>query len=131
MELARLFDELVRLAERADIGVRLELLRPPPSDARSRRGGLCTIGGKRFIMVDERGALPDRIATLASALGGAGVDLSGLDPVVRATLGAYRRRRQAGDPDEQGDRLPSEGKRPLAKGQITPKRKSSRSDPDV
>lgn len=126
MELARLFDELVGLAEGAGIGVRVEVLRPAPSDARSKRGGLCTVRGKRFILVDDRGRLPDRIATLVEGLVASGVDFGALDPVVRATLGAL------GKPAKRrATAAASADKRPLAKGRPGRGRKNSPSDPGV
>jgi hypothetical protein len=90
MDLGRLFDELVRAANKADITVRSESFDPNLSDARKWRGGLCVVRGKRVIIVDQRAPLVDRIATVAASL--ATVDLENvfLPPVVRATIGAYQ-----------------------------------------
>ena len=73
MDLGRLFDELVRAANKADITVRSESFDPNLSDARKWRGGLCVVRGKRVILVDQRAPLVDRIATIAASL--ASVDL--------------------------------------------------------
>jgi hypothetical protein len=89
MELARLFEELTRAAERADIRVRTEPFDPNLSDVKRPRGGLCTLRGERIILIDAKLPLPERIATLAEALGGVDLEHLYLPPIVRATIGAY------------------------------------------
>lgn len=91
MELARLFEELVRAANKADIAVRSESFDPNLSDARKWRGGLCVVRGKRVIIVDQRAPLVDRIATVAASLASVDLEHVFLPPVVRATIGAYQR----------------------------------------
>jgi hypothetical protein len=89
MELARLFDELTRAAERAGVRVRTEPFDPNLSDVKRPRGGLCTLRGERLILIDAKLPLPERIATLAEALGGVDLEHLYLPPIVRATIGAY------------------------------------------
>jgi hypothetical protein len=90
MELARLFEELAKAARRSGIDVRVEPFDPGLSDERRPRGGLCTVFGKRIILVDARAALPDRIAMIAAALATVDLDHLFLPPIVRATIGAYQ-----------------------------------------
>jgi hypothetical protein len=90
MDLARLFEELVRAANKADIAVRSESFDPNLSDARKWRGGLCVVRGKRVILVDQRAPLVDRIATVAASLASVDLEHVFLPPVVRATIGAYQ-----------------------------------------
>jgi hypothetical protein len=89
MELERLLDELTRAAERAGIAVRFEPFDPNLSDTKNPRGGLCTVHGRRLILIDAKLSLPDRIATIAASLAGVDLDHLYLPPVVRATIGAY------------------------------------------
>jgi hypothetical protein len=91
MDLARLFDELIHAANKADITVRAESFDPNLSDARKWRGGLCVVRGKRVIIVDQRAPLVDRIATVAASLASVDLEHVFLPPVVRATIGAYQR----------------------------------------
>ena len=91
MDLGRLFDELVRAANKADITVRSESFDPNLSDARKWRGGLCVVRGKRVIIVDQRAPLVDRIATVAASLASVDLEHVFLPPIVRATIGAYQR----------------------------------------
>jgi hypothetical protein len=90
MDLGWLYGELCAAARKLGLEVRAEAFDPGLSDAARPRGGLCAVRGKQLILVDARGSLPDRIATLAAAL--SQVDLEGvfLPPVVRATIGAYQ-----------------------------------------
>jgi len=89
VELPRLLDELTRAAARVGIDVRMESFDPNLSDARRPRGGLCTVRGRRLILVDANGALPDQIATVAGALAQVDLDAIYMPPVVRATIGAH------------------------------------------
>jgi hypothetical protein len=90
MDLSRLFEELVKTARRCGIDVRIEPFAPGLSDERRPRGGLCTVFGKRIILVDSKAALPDRIAMVAAALATVDLDHLFLPPIVRATIGAYQ-----------------------------------------
>ncbi|AKT39057.1 uncharacterized protein CMC5_032030 [Chondromyces crocatus] len=67
----------------------MEHFDPNLSDARRPRGGLCTVRGRRVILVDACAALPDRIATVAAALSRIDLDALYLPPIVRATIGAH------------------------------------------
>ncbi|WP_437774728.1 hypothetical protein [Sorangium sp. So ce1097] len=89
MELSRLLDELTQAASRVGIAVRMEAFDPHLSDARNPRGGLCTVLGKRLILVDANASLPDRIATVAGALARVDMESVFLPPIVRATIGAH------------------------------------------
>lgn len=86
MELSRLLAELTAVAERAGLAVRSERL-----VAVARRGGLCTVRGRRTLLVDASAPLPDQIAVIAAALATLDLDDRELHPVVRATIGAHRR----------------------------------------
>lgn len=91
VELSRLLDELTLAANRVGIAVRMEAFDPHLSDARNPRGGLCTVLGRRLILVDANASLPDRIATIAGALARVDLESVFLPPIVRATIGAHAR----------------------------------------
>lgn len=115
MELGRLFEELQLAANRVDIAVRIERLRPGPTEGGEPRGGLCVLRGSRVILVDDRGTLTERIATLASSLAKVDLEHIYLPPVVRATIGAHRQGlAEASAPS------PSVEPRPLAKARHRP-----------
>jgi hypothetical protein len=95
MQLGRLLEELNRAAERAGIQVRSEVFDPNLSDVKRPRGGLCTLRGVRLILVDAKLPLPERIATLATALAEVDLEHLFLPPIVRATIGAYAPREAA------------------------------------
>src|SRR3954462_12442673 len=101
MDLARLLEELSRAAERAGIRVREEAFDPNLSDVKRPRGGLCTLRGERLILIDAKLPLPERIATVAEALAGVGLEGMFLPPIVRATIGAYA---PAAEPDPEPPR---------------------------
>jgi hypothetical protein len=90
MQLGCLFDELTHAADRAGIRVRAEPFDPNLSDVKRPRGGLVTLRGAKIILVDAKLPLPERIATVASALAEMDLDHLTLSPMVRATIGAYR-----------------------------------------
>ncbi len=90
MDLARLYLELCAAARKLGLEVRAEAFDPGLSDAARPRGGLCAIHGRQLILVDSRGSLPDRIATVAGALSQVDLDRVFLTPIVRATIGAYQ-----------------------------------------
>jgi hypothetical protein len=106
MDLARLLDELTRAAERAGIRVRLETFDPNLSDVRRPRGGLCTLRGKRMILVDDKLPLPEQIATIAEALAGVDLEHLFLPPIVRATIGAYAPVRESERPKPRATHKP-------------------------
>ena len=59
-----LFEELVRVAARLGIQVRIEPFETPPAGG----GGRCLVDGREFILVDARAPLGDRLGTLATAM---------------------------------------------------------------
>ncbi|MFO0758451.1 MAG: hypothetical protein U0359_18305 [Byssovorax sp.] len=97
MHLGRLLDELCLAAESAGIRVRTDAFDPNLSDVKRPRGGLVTLRGDKVILVDGKLPLPERIATMATALAELNLDHLALPHIVRATIGAYRR--GAGKPD--------------------------------
>ena len=121
MELPRLLDELTWAAARVGIDVRMERFDPNLSDARRPRGGLCVLRGRRVILVDAAAPLPDRIATVASALSQVDLDAIYLPPVVRATVGAYAR---------QGPAPPERPSAPARAGHPLPPVRARRRDDD-
>jgi hypothetical protein len=90
MELGQLYQELCAAARKLGVEVRAEAFDPGLSDAARPRGGLCTIRGQKLILVDSRGSLPDRVATVAGALSQMNLEGIFLPPIVRATIGAYQ-----------------------------------------
>jgi hypothetical protein len=118
VELLRLFEELVRTAAKLGVDVRVEELHPPPTTGGAPRGGLCVLRGRRVVLVDERGALPDRIATLARALSTFELDHLYVPPVVRATIGAHAAAMsRKGEEDDAAPASPTAA-RPLAKAGV-------------
>jgi UDP-N-acetylmuramate dehydrogenase len=59
-----ILDELVRVATRLGVEVRIEPFETPPA----RGGGRCLVEGREFILLDARAPLGDRVGALASAL---------------------------------------------------------------
>jgi UDP-N-acetylmuramate dehydrogenase len=59
-----LLDELVRVATRLGVEVRIEPFETPPA----RGGGRCLVEGREFILLDARAPLGERVNALASAL---------------------------------------------------------------
>jgi hypothetical protein len=86
VELAAVWDELVRVAERLAVEVRSERLEPLLDGRDHGRGGLCVVRGRRVVLVDERAPLRDRVATLAAALGAFDLEALHVSPFVRATI---------------------------------------------
>ena len=64
MDDRELLDELVRVATRLGVEVRIEPFETPPA----RGGGRCLVEGREFILLDARAPLGDRVGALASAL---------------------------------------------------------------
>lgn len=104
VELSRLFDELILAATKVGIAVRMEAFDPHLSDARNPRGGLCTVLGRRIILVDGNASLPDRIATVAGALSRVDLESIFLPPIVRATIGVHARGARVRAPGEPARR---------------------------
>ena len=108
MDLEHLYQELCAAARKLGVEVRAEPFDPGLSDAARPRGGLCMIHGKQLILVDSRGSVPDRIATLAGALSQLDLEAVFLTPIVRATIGAYQ---PTGDEVERSFRRLNAGRR--------------------
>ena len=88
---------LLRLLEEQVARCGLELRSEPlagAEDAGAARGGLCAFHERRVVFVDPRAPVPERIATLASAL--ASLDLGDvfLPPIVRRAVERASRSRQ-------------------------------------
>lgn len=90
--LAELFDELRAIAEGVGVEVRVESYSGAFPDGQAPRGGLCTVRGKRRIVVDSAAGLGERIAVLGAAIGLLGVDMKGASAQARATVGAHGKR---------------------------------------
>ncbi len=86
MDLATVWDELVRVAHRLQVDVREEVLYPVQEGRDHGRGGLCIVRGQRVVLVDARATLRERVATLAGALAALDLDPIHLAPLVRQTI---------------------------------------------
>ena len=86
---SRLFDELVGVAAKLGAEVRLEAF----SIAAASGGGLCTLGGRALILIDQHAPASTRVEVLARALGRLEVDTVYMTPEARETVG-----RLAGEP---------------------------------
>ncbi len=82
MDSTRLFDELVGVARKLGAEVRLE----PFSIAATTDGGLCTLGGRVLILIDEHAPLSTRIEVLARALARLEVEAVYMTPEARDVL---------------------------------------------
>jgi hypothetical protein len=91
MDPARLFEELLRVAERLGLQVRIQPFATPPVQA----GGMCWVRGRQLILLDANAPVVERTATLAEAL--CTVDLEDLyvAPEARLAVEAARQRLQA------------------------------------
>jgi UDP-N-acetylmuramate dehydrogenase len=65
-----LLDELVRVATRLGVEVRIEPFETPPAGG----GGRCLVDGRELILLDARAPLGARVSALASALSGLDLD---------------------------------------------------------
>jgi UDP-N-acetylmuramate dehydrogenase len=90
-----LFDELVRVATRLGVEVRVEPFETPPA----RGGGRCVVAGRELVLLDARAPLGDRVGALASALAGLDVEDVYVMPEARDRLEAARDARIAPTPD--------------------------------
>ena len=64
MEDQDLLEELVRVAARLGVQVRIEPFETPPAGG----GGRCVLDGREFILIDARAPLGDRLGALAAAM---------------------------------------------------------------
>ena len=81
-----LLDELVRVATRLGVEVRIEPFETPPAGG----GGRCLLAGRDLILLDARASLRDRVAALASALADRNLDDVYLTPEARDRVEAER-----------------------------------------
>ncbi len=79
MDSTRLFNELVAVARTLGVEVRLE----PFSTAATSGGGLCTLGGRTLIVIDQRAPLSTRVEVLARALARLETDAVYMTPEAR------------------------------------------------
>ena len=93
VELGELFEELREIALRGGVEVRVEGYGGAFPDGKAARGGLCTVRGRRRVVVDSAAGVAERIAVLAEAIGVLGLDLGDASPQARATIGAHARPR--------------------------------------
>jgi hypothetical protein len=84
MDEASLQDELIRVAVRLDVEVRVEPFETPAAGA----GGLCVLHGHRLVLLDARAPQRDRITALARALGRLDVEAVYMTPEARAAIEA-------------------------------------------
>ncbi len=88
MDERQLFDELMRLAGRLGVEVRVEPFATPPAGA----GGRCVVDGRPLILLDARAPLGDRVDALAGALAGPHLEDVYVAPEVRARVDLARDR---------------------------------------
>jgi hypothetical protein len=81
---ASLQEELIRVAARLDVEVRVEPFETPAAGA----GGLCLLHGQRLVLLDARAPQRGRIQSLARALGRLDVDAVYMAPEARAAIEA-------------------------------------------
>lgn len=98
MTLEHLLDELARVAARVGLEVRLEAFEAGLREARVPRGGLCTVRGRRVVLVDSAAPLPDQVAMLATALAEVETEQVFMPPIARATIQLYRRQSREATP---------------------------------
>ncbi len=84
----RLFNELVAVARKLDVEVRLE----PFSTAATSGGGLCMLGGHALILIDQHAPLSIRVEILARALARLDTDPVYMTPEARDLLAAVHHR---------------------------------------
>jgi hypothetical protein len=82
------FRELLNVAERAGISVRLEPMDPELFER--RHGGLCKIEGVRTILVDSAASLEEQLAVLLRALGQVELDAIYMRPGLRNRIDRAR-----------------------------------------
>lgn len=80
--------ELEALALRVGMVVRVERL---DSGLAQTRGGLCKLGGRSIVLMDEALPLADRIDVLVAALSTFDLDAVYVPPFVRALVDSARR----------------------------------------
>lgn len=91
MELARLYRELESLLDRLEVPVRCEAFDTKVFGDLATRGGLCTVRGKRVVLVDARNPLVERVAVLAQAAAQLDTESVYVAPAVREAIRTYAR----------------------------------------
>jgi hypothetical protein len=86
MSPAEVLRELERLAHRLEVDVRFEAF----DRGATRRGGLCMVRGKRWIVVDSEAPVVEQIAVLESALGQLDLDAVFAPPLIRVRIERHR-----------------------------------------
>ena len=84
-----LLDELMRVAARLGVDVRVERFETPPA----RGGGRCVVDGRALVLLDVRAPVADRVEALAAALAAADLEDLYVPPEVRERIEAARPRR--------------------------------------
>lgn len=82
MEAQHLFEELVRVAEKLGVEVRVELFETPASEG----GGLCILRGEHLVLLDARAPLEKQTLALAQALSTFETEIIYMAPEARAFL---------------------------------------------
>jgi hypothetical protein len=82
--------ELLNVAERAGISVRLEPL--DPDFFETRRGGICKIDGAQTILVDSRASSDEKMVVLLRALGSVELDAIYMRPQLREQIERHKSR---------------------------------------
>lgn len=100
----RVLSELELLAARLGVSVRAE---PFTKGVLEGRGGLCWVDGKALVVMDEKLAVPDRIAVLAGALAQLELDTSQVPLFLLETIETSRRKARP-----RRGRKPARAKRP-------------------
>jgi hypothetical protein len=81
MDSTRLFDELVAVACKLGVEVRLE-----PLAAATTGGGFCTLGGRSLILIDQRAPVSTRVEVLARAMARLETEAVYMTPAARDAL---------------------------------------------
>jgi UDP-N-acetylmuramate dehydrogenase len=92
-----LLEELIRVAARLGVEVRVERFETPPA----RGGGRCVVDGRVLVLLDARAPAADRVEALAGALAVADLEDVYLPPEVRERIEAARP-----EPVAPGERVP-------------------------
>ncbi len=103
MDARRLLDELLAAARKLDLKVRIE----PMRTASGHAGGLCRVGDRMLVLLDELASPLEQAAALAEALGELDVDNVYMAPEARRTVEATRQRNdwRVADSARRGQRV--------------------------
>lgn len=95
MDTHELLDALLALAGRLQVPIREESFDKVLFAELGERGGLCTLGGERVILVDRDLGPTERVGVLLRALAGLPLDRVHMPPYVRERLEVVQRARAA------------------------------------